>query len=144
MRILTIILSLVCLSAFAEVVPEVSKETKELAEKGNATAQHIVGLRCALAENYTEAVKWYRKAAEQGDPDAQFDLGVCYCSGEGVMKDYVEAYAYFNLAGTTLKKARKSCDIVESRMTDSQIEAGQKRSKELLALIEAKKKANSK
>jgi uncharacterized protein len=28
-----------------------------------------------VARDYAEAVRWYRKAAEQGDADAQCDLG---------------------------------------------------------------------
>jgi len=31
-----------------------------------------------------EAVKWYRLAAEQGDANAQFNLGGMYEDGEGV------------------------------------------------------------
>ena len=143
MRILTLILSLVCVSALG-VTPGEDPKTKELAEKGNPIAQEIMGLRCTLANDYTEAAKWYRKAAEQGNASAQYTLGVCYCSGEGVLRDPVEAYALFNLAGITSELARKSCDIVERRMTPSQIEAGDKRSKELLALVEANKKARSK
>lgn len=38
-----------------------------------------------------EAVKWYRKAAAQGDAEAQNYLGTCYAQGEGVPKDMVEA-----------------------------------------------------
>ena len=40
----------------------------------------------SIAQNYVEAVKWYRKAAGQGNPDAQYDLGVCYYRGQGVAK----------------------------------------------------------
>src|SRR5258708_36593413 len=35
-----------------------------------------------------EAIKWYRKAAEGGDPDAQVELGQKYEDGEGVEQDY--------------------------------------------------------
>ena len=38
-----------------------------------------------------EAVKWFRKAAEQNDAEAQRNMGVCYHEGEGVTKDEVEA-----------------------------------------------------
>jgi TPR repeat protein len=38
-----------------------------------------------------EAVKWYRKAGEQGYADAQFELGRCYSEGLGVAKDNAEA-----------------------------------------------------
>jgi TPR repeat protein len=44
-----------------------------------------------------EAVKWYRKAAEQGFPEAQYGLGVCYANGDGVPKNYMEAYKWMNL-----------------------------------------------
>ncbi len=42
-------------------------------------------------ENYAEAVKWYRKAAEQGHAEAQYWLGVCYRWGWGIDEDKVEA-----------------------------------------------------
>ena len=38
-----------------------------------------------------EAAKWWRKAAEQGDPIAQYNLGNSYHLGRGVPKDQVEA-----------------------------------------------------
>ena len=51
-----------------------------------------------VPENDVEAVKWYRKAAEQGDDGAQYNLGNMYYKGEGVRKDSVEAYALYSLA----------------------------------------------
>jgi TPR repeat protein len=48
--------------------------------------------------NYTEAVKWYRKAAEKGYADAQFSLGQCYRRGEGVPQDYAEAVKWYRKA----------------------------------------------
>ena len=44
-----------------------------------------------LKVNQYEAVKWYRKAAEQGLAEAQSALGSCYANGRGVDKDYLEA-----------------------------------------------------
>jgi TPR repeat protein len=43
-------------------------------------------------------VKWYRKAAEQGDADAQFRIGVSYYDGEGIAKDAVEAVKWYRKA----------------------------------------------
>jgi len=40
----------------------------------------------------TEAVKWYREAAEQGHAMGQLNLGVMYLHGDGVPKDYLKAY----------------------------------------------------
>jgi TPR repeat protein len=31
-----------------------------------------------LAQDYAEALKWYRKAADQGNADAQYGLGGMY------------------------------------------------------------------
>ncbi|RLB71806.1 MAG: hypothetical protein DRH07_05860, partial [Deltaproteobacteria bacterium] len=45
-----------------------------------------------------EAVKWYRKAAEQGDAKAQFNLGLMYVKGNGVTLDHVEAVKWYRKA----------------------------------------------
>ena len=37
-----------------------------------------------VATNYAEAVKWYRKAAEQNHAEAQYNLGWIYYEGKGV------------------------------------------------------------
>ncbi len=34
-----------------------------------------------VPQDYAEAVRWYRKVAEQGNASAQFNLGVMYDSG---------------------------------------------------------------
>ena len=48
--------------------------------------------------NFHEALKWFRKAAAQGDPDAQNALGQMYSDGEGVRQDCAEAAKWFRLA----------------------------------------------
>lgn len=48
--------------------------------------------------DYTEAVKWYRKSAEQGNGGAQFSLGLMYDEGKGVPQDHKEAAKWFKLA----------------------------------------------
>ncbi|WP_148132454.1 tetratricopeptide repeat protein, partial [Neisseria sp. HMSC074B07] len=42
-----------------------------------------------------QAVQWYRKAAEQGLADAQYNLGMMYANGQGVRQDYAEAVRWF-------------------------------------------------
>ena len=56
------------------------------------------GLEHYDKKNYTEAVKWYRKAAEQGHAGAQNNLGYCYKNGYGVTKDYAEAVKWYRKA----------------------------------------------
>ena len=53
------------------------------------------GVEYYNAGNYTEAVKWYRKAAEQGDADAQCSLGMSYENGQGVEQSYPEAVKWY-------------------------------------------------
>ena len=51
-----------------------------------------------VAKDKSEAVKWYRKAAEQGDAEAQYKLGGCYLDGEGVARDKTEALKWWRKA----------------------------------------------
>ena len=44
-----------------------------------------------VPQDYAEAVKWYRLAAEQGYARAQYNLGVMYDNGRGVLKTSKEA-----------------------------------------------------
>ena len=51
-----------------------------------------------VPKDEVEAVKWFRKAAEQGDARAQFHLGFAYSNGQGVTKDDAEAIKWFRKA----------------------------------------------
>lgn len=48
-----------------------------------------------VEQDYVEAVKWYRKSADQGYAWAQNNLGSCYYMGRGVEQDYVETVKWF-------------------------------------------------
>ena len=65
-------------------------------------AQYNLGFMYAngqgVPEDYVEAVKWYRKAADQGDASAQYNLGRMVASGQGVRQDYVEAVKWYRKA----------------------------------------------
>jgi TPR repeat protein len=51
-----------------------------------------------VTQDYKESVKWYTKAAEQGNDSAQCNLGVMYNNGEGVPQDYKEAVKWYTKA----------------------------------------------
>jgi TPR repeat protein len=51
-----------------------------------------------VEQSYSKAAKWYRLAAEQGDADAQYNLGVCYDNGHGVEQSYTEAVKWYKKA----------------------------------------------
>ena len=74
----------------------------DAAKQGNVEAQNWLGefySRYGEANNMTEAVKWYRKAAEQGNADAQLSLWHCYLRNErGFAKDEVESEKWLRKA----------------------------------------------
>lgn len=49
-------------------------------------------------QDYAQAVRWFRKAAEQGNAEAQCRLGICYKFGLGVTQDYAQAISWFRKA----------------------------------------------
>ena len=48
--------------------------------------------------NYAEAVKFYKKAAQKGDPAGQVNLGYMYQNAFGIDKDYAEAAKWYGKA----------------------------------------------
>jgi TPR repeat protein len=51
-----------------------------------------------VLQDYAEAAKWYRRAAEQGNDGAQLFLGIMYQDGRGVPQDYAEAVTWYRRA----------------------------------------------
>ena len=79
-------------------------------------------------------MKWYRKAAEQGNAFAQLNLGVMYHNAQGVARDYVQAHMWFNIgAANGNKKARKYRDDLDGRMTSADISKAEKLAREWMA-----------
>jgi TPR repeat protein len=78
------------------------EDTNFKAEGGDAIAQNDLGVFYAtgkgVAKDYTEAVKWYRKAADRGFANAEANLGSLYANGEGVEKDTAQAVKWFRKA----------------------------------------------
>jgi len=78
-------------------------DVRAKAEKGDAQSQFELGAvfffgNLGSAKDYVEAVKWFRKAAEQSLALAQFNLGNCCRIGQGVAKDDVEAVKWYRKA----------------------------------------------
>ena len=51
-----------------------------------------------VAKDPSEAVRWFRSAADAGHPIAQYQLGVMYATGNGVVKDPAEAVRWYREA----------------------------------------------
>ncbi len=75
---------------------------RPLALQGNAVAQFDLGLLYetgrGVPQNYFEAIKWYRLAADQGNALAQFSLGAMYTNGLGVAQDFSTAAKWYLLS----------------------------------------------
>jgi len=71
-------------------------------EPKDAEAQFQLGKRYhegnEVLKDDVEAVKWYRKAAEQGHAGAQNSLGLRYSRGEGVNMNQTEAVKWYRMA----------------------------------------------
>ena len=50
-----------------------------------------------IAQNYTEAVHWYRVSAEQGHAEARSNLGLMYEDGKGVAQDFKLAHMWLSI-----------------------------------------------
>jgi localization factor PodJL len=48
--------------------------------------------------NYKSAAQWFRKAADHGVADSQFNLGILYARGIGVEQNLAESFKWFSLA----------------------------------------------
>jgi TPR repeat protein len=87
----------------SEAEHKLFEELKAKAEKGDAQSQFrladsFVFGNLGLAKDEAEAVKWFRRAADQGHVSAQFDLGLMYATGRGVAKDDSEAVKWYRKA----------------------------------------------
>ena len=71
---------------------------KQAAEKGNATAQYLLGgcyyFAYGVAKDDKQAMDWFKKAALQGNIEAQNSLGYCYQE----IKDYDQAILWYTKA----------------------------------------------
>ena len=77
--------------------------------------------------NYPTAVRLILPLAEQGNADAQYNLGVLYDNGLGVPQDKVRAYMWFNLSAAQGREGAAAFrDLIAGRMTPTQIAEAQK------------------
>ena len=67
-------------------------------EQSEANQLFRQGISCHNDKNYTEAVKYFKAAADQGHAAAQLFIGFCYAKGDGVPQDLEEAAKWFKLS----------------------------------------------
>ncbi len=60
--------------------------------------QYKLGKDYYEQQNYSQAINWFTKAAEQNHSKAEFYLGICYENGKEVKQDYQQAILWFQKA----------------------------------------------
>lgn len=75
----------------------------EIAEHGDVAAQLYLAAQYRDGNNGFElnkdkAFEWFQRAAEQGDAQAQYEVGMCYELGTGVKQNYNEAAEWYHKA----------------------------------------------
>lgn len=96
---------------------------RRAADAGLAMAQRDLASQYEKGEgvlqDYSEALRLYRLAAEQGHKDAQFNLGTMYLNGKGTKANLILAYVWFNIAavddGSTLRRVYPTTLVAEGR-----------------------------
>ena len=85
------------------------------------------GMAAHAKGDFATALLEYRKAAERGDGLALFSLGFMFYKGQGVKRDPVQAYLWFELAtqylaaGRNQDQARRNRDHMARKMSTKQI-----------------------
>jgi TPR repeat protein len=74
-------------------------ELRDGAAKGNLAAMNDLAFAYekgnVVPQNLSEAVKWYKKSAQNGYAAAQTNLGNCHLAGRGLPKDTTEAVKWY-------------------------------------------------
>ena len=83
-----------------------------------------------VVQSFAVAADYCYTAATQGDPNAQYLLGLMYDKGQGVGRDVVLAYMWLNLAAAggaaPVRPAyARIRDAVATKMTPAQLQYGQ-------------------
>ena len=74
------------------------KNTSVATTQSNVSTLLAMGDQFYNEKNYTKAVEYYTKAADQGNAQAQTRLGDCYNDGLGVKVDYAQAADWYQKA----------------------------------------------
>ena len=83
-----------------------------------------------MPKDDAEAVKWWRKSADQGNAEAQRNLSGMYLSGRGVNQDVAEATKWWRkAAGQDHEEARG--DMLERNLSPAERMEAQRRAREV-------------
>ena len=108
------------------------------ADAGDAQAQYELGLIRSRGldghQDTTAAAELYQRAADQGHPIAQHNLGFAFATGRGVAVDNLSAYMWFQVAanashGDIRASSVSSRDVITAMLTAEQVTEAQRRAR---------------
>jgi len=104
------------------------------ANQDDPFAYHLLGMVQLEREQYAQAADSFRKAALQGLPQAQQQLGLLLKNGKGVTADKFEAYVWLLVsydAGNQAAAVANELRALQTDMTMAQMELAKSRAREL-------------
>jgi TPR repeat protein len=82
---------------------KLAESTQSNVREAISSAIEICGDSALLNGNYVIAMKWWRRAADRGNPSAQIKLGHVYEGGRGGTPiDYTEAYKWYDISAAVV------------------------------------------
>ena len=102
---------------------------------GAAAGPFEDGLAAHERGDYATALRLFRPLGEQSNASAQYNLGVMYALGQGVPRDNVQAYMWFDLSARYLEGVERDRmvqirDVIASDMTPAQLGEAQRLARE--------------
>lgn len=94
-----------------ETVPMTAEPEEQMTVEPDAEAMYERGETYRTEENFEEAVKCYRRAAEQGNTAAMQMMGECYRAGLGVEEDVEKAQQWYDMAVEVWREAADAGDV---------------------------------
>jgi TPR repeat protein len=83
-----------------------------------------------------DALTQFEADARKGRPDALYNLGLAYSTGQGVSVDYIAAHKWFNLAAMKGSELAKSWRAqISGEMSSGQIAEAQRLAREWLSIL---------
>jgi len=95
-----LVITLLAVGIVAALIVHNNGAPNPVVQSGHDAGQEYLhkGEEAEKQKAYDAAMQWYRKAADQGNADAQIGIGRLYEQGWGVRKDYDEAWRWYRKA----------------------------------------------
>lgn len=98
---------------------------RKAAASGHAQAQAAIGISLFQAGKRDEALTYLKKAADQGEPKAEYIVATAYFNGDSLPKDWVKAYALMTRSKAAgIGAASTSLTQMDQAIPEAQRQAG--------------------